>query len=358
MVITGLWLQDFRSFSNALWKLGTGLNVIVAANGSGKSNLIESISLLATGDSWRASKVDELITWDSELARLKARVELEDGEILELEQILTRGIVQGKRSAKKIYRVNGVGRRAAEALHQLAVVLFTPEDMEVFQGGPDGRRRLLDQVLSQVFPSYRQSLKTYQQALRRRNRLILQLRDGHSTRYDFFSWDQLIIKHGEILHTHRQDFLHWLETQAGPREAYRVVYDHSIVSEARLHQYAQAEVGAGYTLVGPHRDDWQIEVQRGGTWRDLERFGSRGEQRLALVWWKLAELQFLEQHRQVRPILMLDDVFSELDPMNRALLLNASVGRQCIITTTDEPEIIPALREQTTFVPLVGILES
>lgn len=298
--------------------------------------MIEALALLSSGDTWRAKKTDELIQWNEELARVQGKVVLQDEDELRLEQLFTHGQLQGKSTNKRLYRVNGVKRRASDAVGQLLTVLFTPEDMELFQGGGSGRRRLLDLLLDQVFPNYRYARKQYEKALRRRNKLLSQLKDGMAERADFFYWDRLLIEHGETLHTYRQDFLHWLGQQTGVREAYQIEYDHSIISEKRLHQYESAEIGAGYTLVGPHKDDVVIKVERGGEWRDLERFGSRGEQRLALVWWKLAEVEYIEQQRRETPVLLLDDVFSELDEGNQQLITLAAQKSQAIITTVEE----------------------
>jgi DNA replication and repair protein RecF len=340
MKLTGIWLQNFRSFSEKHWAFKPGLNVLAAPNGSGKSNLIEAIELLSAGESWRADRTEELIRWDSEFGRIKGKIELDGGEKIELEQVFTAGSIQGKRTNKRLYRVNNVGRRANEATGQLQTVLFTPEDMNVFQAGPSARRRLLDRLLDQVCPDYRRSRRLYEQALRRRNKLILQLRAGEADRYDFFAWDRLLIEHGSVLHAARAEFLQWLNARDGIREPYRLTYDHSVISEERLRYYAQAEVGAGHTLVGPHKDDWKIEFSRGGDWRDIEHFGSRGEQRLALVWWKLSELEYLRSRVGEAPVLLLDDVFSELDAENQAFLLQAVEGQQAVLTCIEIPATV------------------
>jgi DNA replication and repair protein RecF len=213
--------------------------------------------------------------------------------------------------------------------------------MEVFQAGPSARRRLLDEVLLQTDRQYRLSLKQYEQALRRRNKLILQLRDHEVDRYDFFYWDQLLIEHGSYIHEKRREFLQWLSDRAGIRERYQLQYDHSVISEERLHQYAQAEVGAGHTLVGPHKDDLQILVEREGQWRDITIFGSRGEQRLSLLWFKLQEVQWLQGKLSDKPVLLLDDVFSELDDENSHYLLDSTQDLQAIITTVPGQEVVP-----------------
>ncbi len=342
MIVSGLWLQDFRSFADEQWRFRPGLNVIQAENGRGKSNLVEALSLLSTGASWRARNTEEFIRWGSEFSRLQAKVELQDGEPIRLEQMLTNGTLQGKRTNKRLYKVNNVGRRQQEAVGQLLSVLFAPEDMVVFQNGPSERRRLLDGVLTQVSREYRYALHQYEQALRRRNKLIQQLREGRVTRYDFFYYDQLLIEHGETIFSERQKFLLWLGEQEGMRETYQVSYEHSIMSEERIRQYAEAEMGAGYTLIGPHKDDVAVQVFRGGEWRPIGTYGSRGEQRLSLVWWKLHELVYIQENRQEVPVLLLDDVFSELDRKNQELLLDKAQKAQTILTTI---ELLPELKD-------------
>lgn len=258
------------------------------------------------------------------------------GDETKLEQLFTHGILQGKKTNKRLYRVNGVSRRASDATGQLLTVVFTPEDMELFQSGGTARRHLLDTLLDQVSIEYRRARKNYDKALRRRNRLLRALREGEAQRQDFFYWDQLLIDNGEILHQARAEFLHWLDQQPGFKEEYQVEYDHSIISEERIKKYERAELSTGYTLVGPHKDDVIVRVKRGSEWRDIERYGSRGEQRLALAWWKLSEVQYIEQKRQELPVLLLDDVFSELDEMNQELIQDAATRSQAIITTVEE----------------------
>lgn len=327
--------------------------MFVAPNGTGKSNLVEALRVLSTGKSWRSAKTDELISWGEELSRLKAKISKQDGEPAEVEQLLTVGVVQGAPAARRSYKLNGVGKRRGDVAGELATVLFTPEDMAVFQTGPSSRRELLDNVLTQTDRQYRQALSKYERALRRRNKLILQLREGEVDRRDFFYWDQLLIETGGYIHEQRLAFLQWLELQPGIRESYKLFYDHSVINEERLHKYANAEVGAGHTLVGPHKDDWQIWVKRGGSthskpasaneqiWRDIVTYGSRGEQRLSLLWFKLQEVAYICEKLGENPVMLLDDVFSELDDENCHYLLEATSGIQTIVTTVPGQEVLP-----------------
>lgn len=342
MHVAGLWVQHYRNFSDRHWEFSPGLNVISAPNGSGKTNIIEAITLLSQGSSWRAQKTDELIAWDEPLAHVQAKVLTVSQEDLKLEQMYTRGSLHGRRTQKRLYKVNGVNRRSQDAVGKLLTVLFTPEDMSLFQAGPAARRRLLDELLTQAFPKYRYAHHQYEQVLKRRNRLLKRIKEGEAQRSELFLWDRLLIEHGEHMHAQRQAFLEWLnqhsdESEADPArtEDYHFSYDHSVVSVDRLEQYAFAEVAAGYTLVGPHKDDVVFEFRRAGEWRNIESYGSRGEQRMALVWWKLMELQFLKQHTDDTPVLLLDDVYSELDEANQARLTDQSQVGQVILTTAD-----------------------
>lgn len=342
MIVKGLWLQNFRNITDHAWQFEPGLNLYVAPNGSGKSNLIEALRLLSTGKSWRAHKTDEFIAWEKEIAHLQVKVEKFDGEAVTLQQSLTTGNVQGKKTAARNYKVNGVGKRKTTATAELATVLFTPEDMMVFQVGPSARRELLDDLLTQTDLKYAQALQQYEKALRRRNKLISQLREGEVDRYDFFYWDKLLIEHGGYLQTKRQSLMEWLQQQSGVTEDYHLVYEPSIISEERLRQYANAEVGAGYTLVGPHKDDWQLQVKRQGQWHNIVQYGSRGEQRLSLLWFKLQAVEFLKKRLHEKPVLLLDDVFSELDQKNCEMLLEATSDLQAIVTTVPGQEIRPS----------------
>lgn len=329
-----------------------GLNVFSAPNGSGKTNVIEALTLLSQGSSWRAQKTEELIQWNEPLAHVQAKIVLESqDEPLKLEQVYTHGSLHGTRTQKRLYKVNGVNRRSQDAVGQLLTVLFTPEDMTVFQTGPSARRRLLDELLDQTFPKYRYARRQYEQVLKRRNRLLKNIREGKSQSGELFLWDRLLIEHGEVIHKHRSDFLEWLNgvsvgqdasaafgvgsVAAVRGEEYHFTYDHSVVSTARLEQYARAELGSGYTLVGPHKDDVVFEFRRGGAWRNVESYGSRGEQRMALVWWKLMELESIRQNRHDTPVLLLDDVYSELDEANQVRLTDQSQVGQVILTTAE-----------------------
>lgn len=330
MRIERLTLINFRSYKKQVFHFGT-TNVIVAPNGAGKSNILEAIYLLATGMSERAGLTEEMINFNQEIATVSGVVEHNE-ERSEVAIVLTKGSYMGKSTPKRKYLVDGVSRTRAALIGKLSCVLFKPEDMRLIEGSPSRRRKHLDEILSLAHPEYARALSVYEASLRRRNRLLDSIREGVAKREQLSYWDQSIIKNGNILTDFRRqylDFLSQLKTSFG---SYKLVYDASTISPSRLLQYESAEVAVGYTLVGPHKDDFSIESEG----RDLMKFGSRGEQRLAVLFLKLGNLEYLESILKIKPVLLLDDIFSELDQTHRQEVIKMMEGRQTIVTSAEQ----------------------
>ncbi len=277
-------------------------------NAVGKTNILEAIYCLATGKSFRAENEHDVIGYQSLVTRVA-------GDDLEI-------IWDARGRFTKIYKVNGVGRRQMDFVGNLRAVLFCPEDLEIATDSPSTRRRYLDSVLEQIFKDYRLAARIYEKALRQRNRLLKVARDQVlATRDQFAYWDQLLITNGKIIHERRKNYLDFLELE----------YDYSIISAERLAKYAHEEISAATTLVGPQRDDFEIKI-RG---KNIKNYGSRGEQRLAVFQIKMGELAYVKKETGKQPVLLLDDIFSELDHANRHQILEIIPKQQTIMTTTD-----------------------
>jgi DNA replication and repair protein RecF len=343
MILSELILRDFRSFEKYTVSLTTDVNLISGVNGAGKTNIIEAIYTLATGKSFRAGVEREMIGWGKELARIKGRI-----EDTKLELLFTKGLVGGKPVPTKKYLVNGVSRRAIDFVGNLKAVLFWPEDLEIVTDSPSLRRHYLDRVLVQVDREYRRNLGSYEKGLRQRNRLLDAINEGRATRSQLLFWNQLLIKSGGYITDIRADFIGYVNNHHIEGLNYRMIYDKSVISETRLEQYAVEEVGAKSTLVGPHRDDFGFEMKTEDRRRktemkldeidpyvSLNAYGSRGEQRLGILWLKLAELSYIQTKTNDRPILLLDDIFSELDDKHRALVLELVRKYQTVISSAD-----------------------
>ncbi|RJR14911.1 DNA replication and repair protein RecF [Candidatus Microgenomates bacterium] len=362
MKLTKLSLGNFRSYIKRDFVFNKNLTVIVGPNAIGKTNILEAIFLLSTGKSFRASLDREMIAWDFEVGRVRGEIASQEDAALDsstplrsarndkvvLEVVITTGMVQGQKAPVKKYLVNGVARRQADFAARLKTVLFEPEDLDLVRGSPSLRRKYLDAVLIQVDREYRRSLFSYEKGLRQRNRLLFRIREEGVSRNQLTFWDQLLIKNGSYITAKREELIVALNAHDKPFGDFTISYDASFISEKRLLQYSQEEVAAAVTLVGPHRDDIIFYENK----RNMAAYGSRGEQRLVVLWLKISELTYVEEETQERPLLLLDDIFSELDHTHRAEVLNIVDKQQTIITTTDIHFIPENVRTEAEMVEL------
>lgn len=314
--------------------------------------------MMATGKSFRADSDREAIAWGKELSAISCQLSAEDNITLEMK--ITTGEVQGQKAPLKKFFVNGVPRRQVDFVGNLRAVLFWPEHLELVTDSPSLRRKYLDSVLVQVDREYRRNLYSYERGLRQRNRLLDLINEGKAHRHQLGFWDQLLIRTGGYLTEKRGEFIEFINRHKMSDVRYQMEYDKSVISESRLEQYKEGEVAAKATLVGPHRDDFVISKfsisnsqfsMKDQKMIELSKYGSRGEQRLAILWLKLAELAFIEQKTQERPLLLLDDIFSELDEGHRNLVLDV-VGKQQTIITSAEEDVVD-LMERKGGEPLV-----
>ncbi len=352
MTLSSLSLENFRSYLKSSFTFSPQVTVILGPNTSGKTNLLEGVMMLATGKSFRADRDIEVIRWGGEVSRIVSAIE--GGETEKLELFITRGLVQGAHAPVKKYVVNGIPRRQVDFVGNLRVVLFWPEDLELVTDSPALRRKYLDTILVQTDREYRRSLTSYERGLRQRNRLLDLIGEGRADRRQLLFWNQLLIRAGAVVTEARMKLLEFINHTTIGEIVYTVRYEKSVISEARLEQYRDEEVAARATLVGPHRDDFVMsEVRRAGA-MELGRYGSRGEQRLAILWLKLAEIAYVEEKTGDRPVLLLDDIFSELDAKHRALVTNLIHDQQTIITSTEE-EVLALLKKEHTPLEIISL---
>jgi len=337
MYLSSLSLQNFRNYRKRRFSFSENTTLFVGDNAIGKTNILEAVYLLVTGKSFRATREQQMILYGQELGRVVGTTE-ED----KLEVVLTVGEVQGEKVPRKKYLINGVGKRRMDFVGRLRCVLFRPEDIELVLGSPAVRREYLDSVLEQVDREYRRSNLSYQKGLRQRNKLLERIREGEAERKQLMFWNRLLIKNGEVITEKRRELIEFVNEEFKRKKIeLRLEYDSSAISKVRLSKYSDAEVGAGKTLVGPHRDDFQLVMQRKGKLKkDLSIYGSRGEQRMAVLTVKLVELEFVKKKTESKPVLLLDDIFSELDHEHRNSVLGLLEKQQTVVTTTDE-HLIP-----------------
>lgn len=329
MEIRKIALKNFRNYSQKNLSFSSEVTLVVGDNATGKTNLLEAVFLLATGKSFRVKGVE------SEMIRVGEEIGSVSGETATdtLEIILTRGEVMKEKTAKKRYLLNGVAKRASDFIGNLRVVYFGPEDLDLIIGSPGTRRKYLDAVLSQADREYARAILSYEKGLKARNKILESMKEsGKTDRRKLFFWDQLLIKNGNLITKKREEFLAFTNSKPLTVDGlFAAKYDPSTISEQRLAQYEREEIAAGTTLVGPHRDDFWVSLAG----KDLATYGSRGEQRLAVLWLKLAERLYLKERTGEMPVLLLDDIFSELDTKHRHLVFEVISGQQTIITSAD-----------------------
>ncbi|MDO8639646.1 MAG: DNA replication and repair protein RecF, partial [bacterium] len=307
MLLNYLNLQNFRSYPKAEFDFSKETTFIIGPNTSGKTNLAEAIYFLSSGKSFRAEKDFQTINFGEDMTRVKGVVDGTNGET-SLEIVVAKGDFQGRATPLKKFFVNGVSKKRADFMGNFFAVLFSPIDLDLIIDSPSIRRRFLDDVLDQADKDYRISSIAYEKGLRQRNALIDRVREtGRRPEKEFEYWDNVLIKNGEIITKKRDEFFEFLNTSVKDVFDFAAFYDKSVISKERLKQYESIEIGAGSTLVGPHRDDFNIQMfdNKRQTTHDVKFFGSRGQQRLVILQIKILQLDFMEKKNQSRPILIL-----------------------------------------------------
>jgi DNA replication and repair protein RecF len=341
---------------------GLGPQLVWGPNAAGKTSLLEGIVLAAWGRSHRTSADGELVRWGTGLARVEARIG-RVGDPPDAQQRVEVGLVRTPSGgARKRIRVNGVPRRAAALAGALRTVMFAPEEMLLVAGSPALRRDAMDRLAGQRDPAYLRELATYGRTLQQRNGLLRQIREEQASRDELRFWDATLLDAGAAV---REKRARLLEAMAGPLAAAHaeIAPDEAALGALglryltnapqlagesardalarRLSETADKEVWNGSTLVGPHRDDLGFELDG----RPLASFASRGQQRTAILAFKLAELDLLTELDGRPPLLLLDDVFSELDPDRRSHLVRRIAQLpQAFVTTTTLDDLDPTLR--------------
>ena len=337
MLIKKITLENFRSYPKKEFEFKEGVNLVVGPNTAGKSNLLEAVFLIAFGKSPRADLDREMVRGEEKLGFVRAIVTGSDDR--DLEVVLTE---TGKR-----FRVNGVGRRLADFSQHFHVVMFSPEDLNLVTGTPDRRRRFIDFALGSVDPRYARASTEFDQVRKRRNRLLEQINKSFASEEELGFWDAKFLEHGTLLQDKRKEFFNEINQELGT-EKMELGYQPSGLTADRLLEYRPREIVAETSLIGPHRDDFTFEIGE----RDLAAYGSRGEQRKAVLALKEAELRFAEKKIENRPVLLLDDIFSELDEENRARVFDLIGEGQTIITTTDLNHIPASLQKGLSVIRL------
>ena len=328
---------------------------------------MEAIFLLSSGTSPQAVLDREMIKEGEELAFVIGGII--DGSVakeLEVQLIASKNFPTFERQRKsgvevkaeartvttKKFKINGVAKRLGDFLPEFHVVLFSPEDLNLVAGSPDLRRRFLDLALSNVEFRYRYAATEYEKVRKRRNRLLERINVGEAKESELSFWDAKLLEFGTFLQDERKKFFNEINTLITSH--FSLNYLISGLTAERLYEYRSREIAAETTLIGPHRDDFSFLLINQSTNQpvNLSTFGSRSEQRRAVLALKKAELEFVERKISDRPVLLLDDIFSELDEENRARVSSLLNEGQVIITTADLHHIPTELQKDLRVIKL------
>ncbi|MFC5653204.1 DNA replication/repair protein RecF [Paenibacillus solisilvae] len=344
MYLNSIQLNHYRNYEQLEIKTDSQVNLFIGPNAQGKTNLLEAIFVLALTKSHRTSKDKELIGWQSSEARIRGEVDKKYGG-LTLDLTLS---TQGKKA-----KINGLEqRKLSDFVGALNVVMFAPEDLEIVKGTPGIRRRFLDMEIGQVQPGYLHSLGQYAKVLMQRNNYLKTASPGSTQQAMMDVWNMQLAEHGVKIVKKRQNFIYKLQKWAqqihagitAGSEELTIVYRPSFESDGieeesvlfeqfmiKLTQVKDQELRRGLTLVGPHRDDMAFYING----KEASVYGSQGQQRTTALSLKLAEIELIHEEIGEYPLLLLDDVLSELDQNRQTQLIETFQSKvQTFITTT------------------------
>lgn len=340
MIIKSLELADFRNYDNLEISFDKGTNILYGDNAQGKTNILEAIYVSATTKSHKGSKDKEIIHFDKEEAHIRTYLQKEDDEIrvdMHLRKNKSKGIAIDGQKIKK----------AADLMGLLNIVFFSPEDLGIIKNGPSERRRFADMELCQLDSFYLYNLNHYNRIINQRNKLLKDMYFQPELRETLNIWDSQLVSFGSKIIERRAQFANQMceiitdihSKLSGGKEELIIQYEPDVTIdefETKMRMSQEKDIRAKVTSVGPHRDDFSFIVNG----IDIRKYGSQGQQRTAALSLKLSEIELVKKISKDTPVLLLDDVLSELDSNRQNYLLNSIGNIQTIITCTGLDEFI------------------
>lgn len=340
MYVKELKLEGFRNYESEIFSFSCGTNMIYGNNAQGKTNALEAVYLFSIGKSFRTQQDKELIRFSEEQMRISVLFENAVREN-EIEFVL-------RRDRKKQIKINGVPiQKMGELIGLFTVVLFSPDELNLTKGSPNARRRFLDIAVSQMRPKYYHILRRYNKVLEQRNNLIRKIKfsDDESLKSTLAVWNEKLADYGMMVIMYRKNFveslrafserIHYEISGEKFEIRYKTAFENKEQFLEKLNRSLQKEIEQGFTLYGPHRDDLDIETDG----RDIKTYGSQGQHRSAVLALKLAQADMIYEDSGEYPVLLLDDIMSELDSERRAYLAAKIKNKQVIITCTDVDDL-------------------
>ena len=348
MIIKSLELADFRNYDNLKIEFSSGTNILYGDNAQGKTNILEAIYVSATTKSHKGSKDKEIINFGKEEAHIRTILEKDNAEYrvdMHLRKNKSKGIAIDGQKIK----------RASDLIGRLNVVFFSPEDLSIIKNGPSERRRFMDMELCQLDHIYLNSLSKYNKLVVERNKVLKDLFEKPENSVLLDVQDKQLCEYGSVIIKAREKFIKELneiispihEKLTGGKELLSVYYEPNVSFEEfekKLSASRKKDMYAGQTTIGPHKDDFSFIVKKAQDPEkegiDIRKYGSQGQQRTASLSLKLSEIEIVKKSKKDNPVLLLDDVLSELDSNRQNYLLNTIGDIQTIITCTGLDEFV------------------
>lgn len=348
MFLKSINLTNFRNYSGLSFKFKSNIMVLKGNNAQGKTNFLESIYFLATGKPIKTETDEEAIQLGRDLVKVEGVVESKNNKT-EISTI----IAKSDGYLKKRFLVNGIPRRLLDYSGNLVVVYFRPEDIDLVTASPGSRREYIDSTISQIDREYRKNLSSYQKIITQKNKLLKLIREGMAKREELFYWNSEQVRLGILLFEKRKEFFKTINSFEKKFGDFEYRYLPNEISSEKLFQILDREIQAVVSLIGPHRDDFCFYLSE----KDLSKYGSRGEQRTAVLDLKITEASFFEKVLGERPLLLLDDIFSELDIFHRKHVLDLAILQQTVIATVEyDDHIKKALQNEQIFTVDKGLI--
>ena len=332
MILKKISLHNFRNFSDSNFDFDKNLTIIVGDNSLGKTNLLEAIHFSVLGIGFREEKEDELIGFNKDNSIVEG--------IFDFQKNNYRFLIKLKKYQdliSKNYFINGVKKSHWSYLkEQTNIVLFSPEQVNIIIGAPQLRREYFNKFISSFDYEYKKRLVNYNSALRKRNKILEKHNNQFNLDRQLDFWNNYLEKEGDYLTSKRSSYIDFLNNnQHLDSKVFKVNYLKNEFNQERLKVVFEKEKLIRKTLIGPQKDDFRILINDDILTKDVHHFGSRSEQRLAILWLKMNELKFFDENFQKKSLLLLDDIFSELDGNNKKLIFSLITRYQTVATTTE-----------------------
>ena len=348
MYISDIELTQYRNFENIHLELTEGLSIISGNNGEGKTNLLESLYLISIGKSFRARNDLELIhqTDSNKISKYTPLTNIHGVTKYNNEKNNILIVIPSDGNQSKQIKYNGIGISASQLVGRTPTVLFTAQDMDIVLGSPGKRRQFLDIFLSQINQEYLQKLQKYQQILVQRNSLLKSIRDQQSTKEELSYWNSELVDLGTFIIDKRKEIINLINKEIqdihsvfSPTEQLLFKYIPSVAGEKfqdLLNSTINQQIATGVTDIGPQRDNIIISINDSSAYN----FASRGQAKNIVLSLRLTEAKIIQSTINLQPILILDDILSELDEFRRARIIEKIYEYNQAIVTTPEPNLI------------------